>query len=292
MKKKLNENQLREYIKEYIHIYLNFNFGSTTFLDHRPKICLTEGLTCTYGINKINDILHRKYNFKELHMSFTPSDANQQMNKFDKNKMKTTENDNWFYFYLYFQNGINNNGSVVNDIIHTCDACGWYLAECVYFIRNGLEQTMKVMNKENFNPNNKMLSKTPLRITFRAKFNAEYKESSIKQYLYHIAPLRVLDKIKKQGLTPRANGRIASHPERVYLFVDYPNNWKEIADEFRKSNKKEKYVLLGVNWSYLNPNTKFYYDSNAMLHNKAVYTNEPIPPTAISLIDTEENIEH
>lgn len=33
MKIRLNEEKLREYIKEYIRDYLNFNFGSTTFLD-------------------------------------------------------------------------------------------------------------------------------------------------------------------------------------------------------------------------------------------------------------------
>lgn len=151
-------------------------------------------------------------------MSFAPIDSNTKRNKFNKDGRKATDNDNWFYFYLYFQNGINDNADIVKDIIHTCDACGWYLSECVYFVRNGFEQDMKVVNQKNFNPNDETMAKIPLRITFRAKFNANCKDASIKQYLYHIAPLRVLDKIKRQGITPRANGRIVSHPN-VYIYL-------------------------------------------------------------------------
>ena len=130
---------------------------------------------------------------------------------------------------------------------------------------------------------------TPLFLTFRAKFNAEYKKTSVPRYLYHIAPVRVLNKIRKQGLTPRSNGRISSHPDRVYLFVEYPYNWKEIADEFRKSGREEEYVLLRIDKEKLNKETKFYYDSNVMYSNIAIYTLEPIPANAIFAIERENN---
>ena len=101
-------------------------------------------------------------------------------------------------------------------------------------------------------------------------------------HVYH------LDKILKQGITPRNNGRIASHPERVYLFIDYPHNWREIADNFRETNKEEEYVLLKIDKSKINGAVKFYYDSNIMLDNPAVYTYEPIPPSAINIVERED----
>lgn len=144
------------------------------------------------------------------------------------------------------------------------------------------------MNKNNLDLYDTSLQNRNTLFKFRAKFNAEYKNTSIPEYLYHIAPLRVVNKIKSQGLTPRDNGRIASHPERVYLFIDYPHNWKEIADNFRLSNKEEKYCLLSIDKRKLNKNIKFYFDSNVMQRNAAIYTNEPISPNAIELIDLEK----
>lgn len=294
MKIKVKESELRKYIKKSIEKHLNES-GYYDLWSQTTRYHITEGLTCTYSYGKTKDILQHKYNFDEMNANITFEDANRKSSNlfsFTNKSLKTTQDsDNWYRLNISFGNGIKNYQETIKEIIHDCNACGWYFSHCMCYVRNTV-QNIEVFNKDNFNVHNKLFKNTPLKIVFMAKFNAEYKESSVPQFLYHIAPLRVLNKIKRQGLTPRANGRIASHPERVYLFIEKPEDWKVIADEFRKSNINEPYCLLKIYKQKMNQSVKFYYDSNALLNNPAVYTYEPIPPSAISLIDTEENIEH
>ena len=139
--------------------------------------------------------------------------------------------------------------------------------------------------------NNEWLMKKHIYMFFRAKFNVEYKEKSVPDLLYHIAPSRVVDKILSKGLIPKANGRQENHPERVYLYTEKPVNWKEIANNFRYSGKErdELYSLLRIDKRKINSDVKFYYDSNTYSEYPiAIYTNEPIPPTAIDVIEHEE----
>ena len=290
MKIKIKENELRDIIKKHIIEFLNQDVMYECW-DKLSKPYITEGLTCTYSINKIKNILKRRYDFKTMNIVWGELDNNPNSNDMFKpfaEDLKTTkESDNWYSFTLMFRNGVNDKQNIIRDIIHTCDACGWYLSDGVYFLRNGLKQDINVKNNETIDFEDKTLQNTPLMLKFRAKFNAEYKQQSIPPFIYHICPLRVVDKILKQGLTPRNNGRIASHPERVYLFLEYPKNWIEnIAKNFKISGKDEKYCLLEIDTRNLN-DVKFYYDSNIMLKYPAVYTLEPIPPTAIRVEDKE-----
>lgn len=105
---------------------------------------------------------------------------------------------------------------------------------------------------------------------------------------YHVCLLRVVSKILKQGLAPRNNGRIASHTERVYLFLEYNNEWKnDVASNFKESGKEEPYAYLKIDTRNIIPQIKFYYESNVMTNNPAIYTLEPTPPSVIKLIDKE-----
>ena len=288
---RITENELKQIVDKTVNHYLaNRSFFKEKYNTDRSYI--SEGLTCSYNIGKVKNILFRKYDFKNLGIQWGEADMNPKSENlltplFGQHK-KVEDTDNWYFFTLELKNGIGNNAEIINDIIHDCDACGWYLSEGKYYLRNGLKQEIQVKNCNSLNFNDEKLLKEPLVLTFRAKFNAEYKKASVPRYLYHIAPTRVLDKILKQGITPRNNGRIASHPERVYLFIDYPHNWQEIADNFRKTNKEEEYVLLKIDKSKINGEVKFYYDSNIMLDNPAVYTYEPIPPSAINITERED----
>lgn len=289
---KITEEELKDIVQETVRDYLEHEkyFGILYGTDRKY---ITEGLTCTYSIGKLKSILYRKYDFSKLGIVWGELDMNPNSSNviapLTGMYNKTEDTDNWYFFTLELKYGIGDNKVVIKDIIHTSDACGWYLADMRYFTRDGNVQNIEVRNMDNVNFEDPTFVHTPLFLTFRAKFNAEYKKTSVPRYLYHIAPVRVLNKIRKQGLTPRSNGRISSHPDRVYLFVEYPYNWKEIADEFRKSGREEKYVLLKIDKEKLNKETKFYYDSNVMYSNIAIYTLEPIPANAIFAIERENN---
>ena len=290
--KRIKEKELRELIKAHIKEELNRPFVYDKWL-HLEKYPLTEGLTMTYSVNKVIGMLERKYELKKNNIKVSWVDSNTKskdiFSSFRKNDKTTQESENWYWFSLYFGNGVQDESDYVNDIIHTCNACGWYLSDCTYYQRDGVSQNILVKNNKTIDFNDEKMKGVPLKLSFRAKFNVEYKSKSVPPFLYHVCPLRVVPKILKQGLTPRNNGRIASHPERVYLFIEYNNGWKnDVATNFKESGKEEPYAYLKIDMRNINPQIKFYYDSNVMTNNPAIYTLEPIPPSAIELIDKED----
>ena len=125
---------------------------------------------------------------------------------------------------------------------------------------------------------------------FRPKFDQKVKENGIPNECFHICPTKLVNKILKQGLHPKDYGRKSNHPERVYLFLQKPINWKEIARTFRES-RNEKYSLLKIDTSKLYNKIDFYFDSLTMTDNPAIYTNETIPSQYIIEIDREKNNE-
>ena len=292
MKIYIKESELREMVKQTVNDWLNLPeiYGG---FDKAIRYNLTEGLTMTYSVNKMVGILNRKYDFNSLKTKLSHFDDNSNSKNmsapFHNNSSTTRDNDNWYNISIYFQFGVKDNADIVYNIIHTCDACGWFLSDCTYYTRNGMEQNINVKNDKSVDFYDEKLKSIPVKIVFRAKFNAEYKQKSIPPYLYHICPTRVVNKILRQGLTPRNNGRIASHPERVYLFLDKNNDWEDIASQFRISGNDEPYSYLRVDTREINPQIHFYYDSNVMQGNPAIYTLEPIPPTAIKVIDQQNN---
>ena len=283
----IKESELREMIRERVKEELNKPY-MYEYWNKLNKYYITEGLTVTYDSKKTVNILRNKYDFKSLGVTLEHLNDNREEIRSNNDRKTTRDSNAWYHIGLYFQFGVKDNADVVYDIIHTCDACGWFLSDCTYFTRNGMEQNINVKNDKSVDFYDEKLKKTPVKLLFRAKFNAEYKPKSVPEFLYHVCPTRVVNKILQQGLTQRNNGRIASHPERVYLFIDYNSSWEEIASQFRISGDDEPYSYLEIDTRKIDNMPKFYYDSNVMRNHPAIYTLEPIPPTTIKVIDSQE----
>lgn len=284
----IKESELREMIRERINEELNKPYVYE-YWNKLNKYYVTEGLTVTYDSRKTVNILRNKYDFKSLGVTLEHLNDNREEVHSNNDRKTTRDSNAWYHIGLYFQFGVKDNADIVYDIIRTCNACGWFLSDCTYFTRNGMEQNINVKNDKSVDFYDEKLKKTPVKLLFRAKFNAEYKPKSVPEFLYHICPTRVVNKILQQGLTPRNNGRIASHPERVYLFIDYNTLWEEIASQFRISGNDEPYSYLEIDTRKIDNMPKFYYDSNVMRNHPAIYTLEPIPPTSIKVIDQQNN---
>lgn len=284
----IKESELREMIRERINEELNKPYVYE-YWNKLNKYYVTEGLTVTYDSRKTVNILRNKYDFKSLGVTLEHLNDNREEVHSNNDRKTTRDSNAWYHIGLYFQFGVKDNADIVYDIIRTCNACGWFLSDCTYFTRNGMEQNINVKNDKSVDFYDEKLKKTPVKLLFRAKFNAEYKPKSVPEFLYHICPTRVVNKILQQGLTPRNNGRIASHPERVYLFIDYNTLWEEIASQFRISGNNEPYSYLEIDTRKIDNMPKFYYDSNVMRNHPAIYTLEPIPPTSIKVIDQQNN---
>lgn len=299
MKIKIKENDLKTIIKDIITECLNVPAWINPWNDIK-EYPLTEGLTCTYNIGKVLGILKRKFSKEINDKIFTVGNSfDYNMKSKDKlkdvistnNNFKTTQDtDNWVVIIITFSKGIRDNKNLPNEISKICEACGWFFTHFLYYKRNTETYELNPIVTKTIDYNNEWLMEQPIQMFFRAKFNAEYKEKSVPNFLFHIAPVRVLDKIKKQGLTPRANGRQEMHPERVYCYIEKPINWHEIANNFRKSNIDEPYALLIIDTRKINPKIKFYYDSNTYSdYPTAIYTNELIPPYAIKVLSDESD---
>ena len=298
MKIIIKESDLRNAVKESIVEYLNRPVWLDPWHDVK-EYPLTEGLTCSYNIGKVLGILRRRFS-KEINNKTLIINSSVDFNRNSKdnflqtinpiNSFKTTQDtDNWFKIEVEFPKGIRNNTNLPDEITKVCEACGWFFTNFFYLKRDPETFALNAFAPKTIDYNDEWLMKQQIVMLFRAKFNVEYKEKSVPSILFHIAPVRVLDRIKKQGLTPRANGRQEIHPERVYCYLDKPANWHKIADSFRQSNMNEPYVLLGIEKDKINPKIKFYYDSNTYSeYPTAIYTNEPIPPNAITIIEIED----
>lgn len=101
-----------------------------------------------------------------------------------------------------------------------------------------------------------------------------------KEEIYHITNDRLRNKILKQGLIPKESKYIGFQNEpRIYFWI----NEEDVFDSVNNLKSNEKNILLKINLSELNLEHKFYIDHR--LHN-AIFSLEPIPPKAITIIET------
>lgn len=279
----ITEQSMKEYIDEIVKIYDKVKRCDNLW-NKRTFDLISEGLIMTYAPHKVISMLNRRYNMSEYKAqvkSFDRTNIEHPINKQQgTNKPVNTTNDynRLIEISIHFKFGLQYiSKEILNDIIHSCEACGWLFTSIqdMYTLqeyKNIEECDFKV--KHSFN------------MYFRPKFDQQVKENGIPNYCYHICPTRLVDKILKQGLHPKDYGRTSNHPERVYLFIQKPLDWKYIAKTFKES-RNEKYSLLRIDTSKLYDKMKFYYDSLTMTDNPAIYTNETIPSPYITAIDRE-----
>lgn len=115
-------------------------------------------------------------------------------------------------------------------------------------------------------------------------------EEAVKDFnaAYHVTSYKKVEKILRQGLTPKHNDRLGYHPSRVYLFPDNTCdviNLRFVGEMLHYQTyhkpRNEDYAILKVDLSNAN-DIKFYLDPNA---DGAVFTYDNIPPNLITVID-------
>ena len=179
--------------------------------------------------------------------------------------------------YITFNTGFEGNGELFSEIVHYMDTYGWYFAKVMGTDINKLDA------KAFF----KMVSIPSFTLIFEPKFDLLVDENTLPHYFYHITPSKNINKILKKGLIPKNHCKVNYHPERVYFFPNYPKNWKDIADGFRRDEgTTESYCLLSIDAEQLNKKNSIYVDQNSN-NRLAFYTEEPIPPFVIEVIDEE-----
>ena len=114
------------------------------------------------------------------------------------------------------------------------------------------------------------------------------------KYIYHLTPTTKVEKILKNGLSPKTNNKKFQYPDRVYFFLHQPtkticlNLIKQFHREEMESFKNGKiktvyngtYTLLKIDTKKIQ-NIDFSYDPNAF---DAIWTYQNIQPDAIEKI--------
>jgi hypothetical protein len=116
------------------------------------------------------------------------------------------------------------------------------------------------------------------------------KEINLKQSkVYHVTPDTFVDSIIKNGINLKSESKLGDHPERIYLYLNKNNSkdmvttlWNSLSQERKKIIKN--YYVLEIDLSQI-PNHKFYNDPASMVTLEAIYTNQPIPKSAVNVID-------
>lgn len=134
---------------------------------------------------------------------------------------------------------------------------------------------------------NSFLGKKDVVIIYESKNNFEFIPSKTKAY--HVTPDIYVNDILEKGLIPRSESKLSDHPERIYLMLNSENFksmseilWNTLDDDIKKLIKE--YYVLEIDLEQL-PNNKYYVDPASSIQYRAIYTLQPIPKSAIKVID-------
>ena len=134
---------------------------------------------------------------------------------------------------------------------------------------------------------NSFLGKKDVIIIYESKNNFEMIPNKTKAY--HVTPDIYVNNILEKGLTPKTESKLSDHPERIYLMLNSENSksmseilWNTLDDEIKKLIKE--YYVLEIDLEQL-PNNKYYLDPASSIQYRAIYTLQPIPKSAIKVIN-------
>jgi len=99
------------------------------------------------------------------------------------------------------------------------------------------------------------------------------------KHIYHVTPVKYLDKIKAIGLKPSFKNKFFAYPERTYCFIEKTSPEKIYGLKQQLKQNEEKYCLLVLDVSKIPDTVCFYLDPN---YKYGIYTKDNIPPTAIA----------
>lgn len=183
-----------------------------------------------------------------------------------------------------------NNENITYDILTKInkifDNYGWFTSMCGTN-RHSFEKYDDLEMKEYFlTIDRKNGHETAIR--YEAKFNN--KIAKIPYFLYHLTPDIYYEDIIKKGLLPKSKNKISIHPNRIYLLNRCDSDdmeqiifmlYNTLPEEVKK--KIKYYYILEV--EVTNLKNDFYNDPNFHVGNGAVWTNNNIPTSCITVFD-------
>jgi hypothetical protein len=104
---------------------------------------------------------------------------------------------------------------------------------------------------------------------------------------YHLTPDIYLNSIKREGLKPKSESKLSSHPDRIYMYLNPDSSYNTLAgtlwNSSRNKSQIKNYYVLEIDTSQL-PEHRYYLDTASSLSYAAIYTTQSIPPSAIKVV--------
>lgn len=139
-------------------------------------------------------------------------------------------------------------------------------------IENSLKYQLKCMQEEGECDDDESYGS----LHFEAKYSDVINKEDLPDRVYHVTDERLLPKIQKQGLLPKAGSKKTKHPDRIYLFAN-TENIKGLLDN--PEIYIDSAVVLTIDISDFKKTTKFYVDP--FLVDGGMYVLKNIPPNLI-----------
>jgi hypothetical protein len=167
------------------------------------------------------------------------------------------------------------NGSSIEMVNKVLDAGGYYVSYYSVFLKTSPTKSDLVKKFKDL-PNMEDIHQ--LWIIYEAKFDSIVDISNI-HFLYHLTEKRYLERIKRDGLVPRANNKLTNHPDRIYFTMDEVGLNMLLPQFINLGKSINEYIILRIDYRLANK-PKLMLDPNFSSY--GVYTTENIPFSAIN----------
>jgi hypothetical protein len=174
--------------------------------------------------------------------------------------------------YIYTSPSKKITPQLIDDLLHLIESVGYFVATSGSFEKK-LKDKTKI--REHLLKKGRGGIPNGISISIEPYYDTQVQFDG--QYLYHVTPKRVLDKVMKFGLNPKSKNTVSFYPERIYLSPD-DKFMDAILPQLKDKKKDEEYVKLRIK-NY--PELKLYKD---VRFKGGFYTYNSINPKYIEVI--------
>ena len=170
--------------------------------------------------------------------------------------------------------------SYANQLERILNTYGWFIAMVnVLVSTDHIPYHFKSLKDVLSSKTNILSRAEELSILLEPKYGVEISEIEKQhiQALYHATPSKNVKRILHHGLTPRSQSKLAKHPERIYLAVNYEDA-KDFSEMSNEVKPEGDFTILKIDRSVLNK-IRLFHDP---AFKGAFYTLSNIPPQYIS----------
>lgn len=173
--------------------------------------------------------------------------------------------------------------SVVEQIMQRVNVGGWFLATAnvvyndKYTAYNSIREALNYINTSN-------LVGLRLQLVFEAKYGFNIVGVVIKRYkqIYHATPTEKIEKILRQGLSPKTYSKKSYHPDRIYMALTYSDALMIATELSRTHEKPTEYSILKIDTQAFNRSGVQLFTDPAF--EKGVFTLSNVAPHYITVV--------